>query len=602
MKWLVDYICVATVFIFGMSACGGGPEKGPDNPIPPAEKYAITFPAVQHGSAVATLDGAVVTEAEKGKTITIEARVDEVDIDSYEFGGWVVVKGDVELADDTKAKTTFTMPAEAVELKAEFAELPADVYPIILKDSEKGVSEAYVDGEKVTSAAQGTVITIEAVATDTNCEFDVWTVVSENVELDDASQATTTFTMPAEAVELKAEFTEIPPELFRITLEETVGGTFSAYVGGKKVTEALSGTVVEMGAIPSAPVNGTEYEFAGWSITGATISPEDNTRAYFTMPRNDVSVKANFRERVIAYYNVNCEQTTGGTVKAFKGQEEVMRVEAYSRMRVFATPEPGYNWVRWDCSSNVRLDNSMLNDPATFQMPAEDVTIRAVFEKIVRKITITTAGGGTAQAQIDGVKVTRADPGASITLVAVPQISNTNGDYVFVGWSSPTAGVIFSPNSRALTATFVMPDRDVAILAQFERKVPTGSSTPDERFIGTWKDETSGSTVEIGATTLKFRTSDGKGYNLGGMKWNAVNNEGEFGSPTLADEYPTGCRLEAGNDGGGLGILPWREDGRGGAMGDIAFEWWYINADGTALMPGRNPTEASGGKGPYIKQ
>lgn len=80
----------------------------------------------------------------------------------------------------------------------------------------------------------------------------------------------------------------------------------------------------------------------------------------------------------------------------------------------------------------------------------------------------------------------------------------------------------------------------------------------------------------------------------------------------MAENYPDGYRIEAvsmdryfGDGDPYTGIYPWREDGTVYAYPngiDVAFEWWYISEDGTSLMPGRNPTDASGGKGPYVKQ
>ena len=64
---------------------------------------------------------------------------------------------------------------------------------------------------------------------------------------------------------------------------------------------------------------------------------------------------------------------------------------------------------------------------------------------------------------------------------------------------------------------------------------------------------------------------------LENLHWNPVKNEGEFASSSMNDVYPDGYRIEAVNM-------------------DI------YSGDGTSLIPGRNPTDASGGKGPYVKQ
>ncbi len=90
--------------------------------ITPAEvaSYGITCTNDGNGSASATVDDVNVTEAEKDKTVTITATPNS----GYEFSSWEVVSGGVTLADSSAATTTFTMPEEAVEIRANFAERP----------------------------------------------------------------------------------------------------------------------------------------------------------------------------------------------------------------------------------------------------------------------------------------------------------------------------------------------------------------------------------------------------------------------------------------------------------------------------------------------
>lgn len=59
--------------------------------------------------------------------------------------------------------------------------------------------------------AQNTVVTVTADAPETGKVFDKWVVLEGNVTLTDATKATTTFTMPGNAVKIEATYKDVPP-------------------------------------------------------------------------------------------------------------------------------------------------------------------------------------------------------------------------------------------------------------------------------------------------------------------------------------------------------------------------------------------------------
>lgn len=65
-------------------------------------------------------------------------------------------------------------------------------------------------GSEISKAAEGTAITLTANAAPTGKVFDKWEVVSGGITLADANSATTTFTMPASAVSVKATYKNAP--------------------------------------------------------------------------------------------------------------------------------------------------------------------------------------------------------------------------------------------------------------------------------------------------------------------------------------------------------------------------------------------------------
>ena len=113
-----------------------------------------------------------------------------------QFKAWSV--GGVEKAAGDKitvtANTTVTAVWEAIE------------YNITVTDGKATVGA----GSEISKAAQGTIVTLTANAAPTGKVFDKWEVVSGGITLADANSATTTFTMPASAVSVKATYKNAP--------------------------------------------------------------------------------------------------------------------------------------------------------------------------------------------------------------------------------------------------------------------------------------------------------------------------------------------------------------------------------------------------------
>ena len=121
-----------------------------------------------------------------GATVTITAGAPA---EGMAFTGWTVVSGGVTLANLESAVTTFTMPANAVEVTANYAVAYAVT---VINGSGSGL---YVPGQTVT------IVCDEAI----RANFGKWKVTTENVELADRNSPTTTFIMPAEPVSIKGD-------------------------------------------------------------------------------------------------------------------------------------------------------------------------------------------------------------------------------------------------------------------------------------------------------------------------------------------------------------------------------------------------------------
>ena len=116
--WKVDKAATTTQTGLKHEECTVCSYKRSENTeIPALRDYAVT---VTCGTATVAA-GTPITHAMEGVEVTVTADAPETD---KVFDKWVVLEGSVTLADDTKATTTFTMPASAVKLEATYKDAP----------------------------------------------------------------------------------------------------------------------------------------------------------------------------------------------------------------------------------------------------------------------------------------------------------------------------------------------------------------------------------------------------------------------------------------------------------------------------------------------
>ena len=116
--WKVDQAATTTQTGLKHEECTVCSYKRSENTeIPALRDYAVT---VTCGTATVAA-GTPITRAMEGVEVTVTADAPETD---KVFNKWVVLEGSVTLADDTKATTTFTMPASAVKLEATYKDAP----------------------------------------------------------------------------------------------------------------------------------------------------------------------------------------------------------------------------------------------------------------------------------------------------------------------------------------------------------------------------------------------------------------------------------------------------------------------------------------------
>lgn len=239
------------------------------------------------------------TEAAKGETVTATRRKPEA---NEHFTGWTVTVNGVEQPDDfltpnanDPTKVSFVMPAENVEIKANFASNPTLNPTLRVGDHVTATiegSDASVPSGSTVPVPKNKIVHLTATAPGQH--FISWTVKVNGVEQDptflkpDADDPTkVTFTMPDANVEVTATFADDPiPEPDPVGPSDTgnIQGAISAVVigaaAGAIIYEAGTGIyrVINMPGIPM-PSNRIELAELLWEHAG---KPEPVSTALYS--------------------------------------------------------------------------------------------------------------------------------------------------------------------------------------------------------------------------------------------------------------------------------------------------------------------------------
>lgn len=198
----------------------------------------------------------------------------------------------------TTATLTLTMPAYNVKAEPYYSNIPYNITPV----------NCTVDK---TEAAKGDTVTATRREPEANERFIDWTVKVNGVEQDtdtflkpDANDhAKVSFVMPAENVEIKANFASNP------TLNPTlrVGDHVTATIEGSDASVPSGSTVPVGETVHLTAIAPEGQHFTGWTVKVGgeeqkadtfLTTPDENdpTKVTFTMPDKNVEVKATFAD------------------------------------------------------------------------------------------------------------------------------------------------------------------------------------------------------------------------------------------------------------------------------------------------------------------
>ena len=320
--------------------------------------------------------------------------------DGFTFTGWEVTGLSADV-DTTKATISFKMPANNVTLKPQYEK---NTYTLTVD----GVDEPRVFDENVTVTAPEK----------DGYTFTGWKVTGLPADVD-TTKATISFKMPANKVTLKAQYTEIVPEKYTVTM------------GDENTDYAVDADV----SITAPEKDG--YTFTGWEVTGLPADV-DTTKATITfkMPANNVTLKAQYTENAPKTYTV----TMGEEVKDYAVDADVS---------ITAPEKDGFTFTGWEVTG-LPADVDTTKATITFKMPANNVTLKAQYTENAPKTYTVTMGEEETDYAVD----------ADVSITAPEK-----DGYTFTGWE--VTGLPADVDTTKATISFKMPANNVTLKAQY---------------------------------------------------------------------------------------------------------------------------------------
>ena len=298
--------------------------------------------------------------------------------DGYTFTGWEVTGLPADV-DTTKATISFTMPANNVTLKAQYTENAPKTYKLDVTDAKVTLKDGS-DVAVLTAVPVGTELVATAPEKD-GYTFTGWKVTGLSADVD-TTKATISFTMPANNVTLKAQYTENAPKTYKLEVTDA------------QVTLKDGSAVADLKAVPM----GTELKatadedtetsvFKNWNCTGLDLTEEQSTArvVYFTMPDHDVNLVAEFvtptkpdpapenYKLIVSYAKV--------TLKDGSAVADLKAVPMGTELKATADEDTETSvFKNWNCTGLELTEEQRTARVVYFTMPDHDVELTAAFE------------------------------------------------------------------------------------------------------------------------------------------------------------------------------------------------------------------------------
>lgn len=326
-----------------------------------------------------------------------------------------------------------------------------------------------------------------------------------SVILDDSSQ-----TIPSQ--------TEASGEVMTISLEN-ITSNHNLVVTSEPFKYTITTSAGSNGSItPSATVNygssktinmspSTGYEVNEVIVDG--VNKGKITTYTFNNITDNHTISVTFKKLDEQKFTVNCTTVQNGNISVSPSSATVG-----TKITIYVNPSEGYRLKQINSSPNVNINNNQ------FTMPAQNVTLTPVFEKIevqTYAITVGTSEHGTATASH-----TSASAGTTITMTATPGQGYVLKSYATQPYVSVVNGQFVMPSSP-ITVT---PIFDVASVVKTSYDIYVSTETTDRGDVSvTGVDETKG--------IISIRAEAEPGYRF--SEWEISNGVCFLSSPYTSE-------------------------------------------------------------------
>ena len=326
-----------------------------------------------------------------------------------------------------------------------------------------------------------------------------------SVILDDSSQ-----TIPSQ--------TEASGEVMTISLEN-ITSNHNLVVTSEPFKYTITTSAGSNGSItPSATVNygssktinmspSTGYEVNEVIVDG--VNKGKITTYTFNNITDNHTISVTFKKLDEQKFTVNCTTVQNGNISVSPSSATVG-----TKITIYVNPSEGYRLKQIDSSPNVNINNNQ------FTMPAQNVTLTPVFEKIETQTYAITVG--TSEHGIATASHTSASAGTTITMTATPGQGYVLKSYATQPYVSVVNGQFVMPSSP-ITVT---PIFDVASVVKTSYDIYVSTETTDRGDVSvTGVDETKG--------IISIRAEAEPGYRF--SEWEISNGVCFLSSPYTSE-------------------------------------------------------------------
>ena len=389
------------------------------------------------------------TTAEADDIITLTALPEE----GFELHAWLITGITPAPVAGEPNRYTFVMPGRNITVNASFRPIGGEApqYSITVGSHAGGtlsISHA--------SASAGTEITVTATP-GANYEFDRFYTHGVTIDFvrDDDYPNVWRFAMPGVAITIDAIFTRA----YTVTLGTPANGTLTS-----SHVRAMVGATVTLTAAPPE-----HYDVYAWNIEPDTVVPvrvSGTNNWTFIMPPANVTVYVEFRDIRPPTFAI-----TRGTPAPANGTFEISHYYAAegTEITLTAMPNEGFELETWIITG---IDPVRVGDTNqwTFEMPADNVVVNALFMVIGGTVTYFDIATGTPVNGALNITPDSAPAGTTITVTVTPgeNFGFFGENYFIVTPDTVTVDFVQDADNPNVW-TFAMPPADITVNATFER-------------------------------------------------------------------------------------------------------------------------------------